>query len=150
MRPRPANKREPSSLSVPLALKKVGVLPRDQDLDYPVAEVRDLFAPHGIEVRSIGGAECPDGLDLVIALGGDGTVLRAFARFPQRPVLAINFGTVGFLTAGDRKDLAHIVQLLVDGQYFVALLPLSRRRAFGLQRGYLAGAPQNALYGRVC
>jgi NAD+ kinase len=35
-------------------------------------------------------------------------------------VLAINFGTVGFLTAGDRKDLAQIVQLLVDGEYFVS------------------------------
>jgi NAD+ kinase len=35
-------------------------------------------------------------------------------------VLAINFGTVGFLTAGDRKDLARIVQLLVDGQYIVS------------------------------
>ena len=105
---------------VPLAPKKVGVLPRDRDLDYPVAEVRDLFAAHGIAVRFIEGDEHPDDLDLVVALGGDGTVLRAFARFPQRPVLAINFGTVGFLTAGDRKDLARIVQLLVDGQYFVS------------------------------
>ena len=103
-----------------LELKKVGVLPRDQNLDYLVAEVRDLFDPHGIAVCFIEGDEHPDDLDLVIALGGDGTVLRAFARFPQRPVLAINFGTVGFLTAGDRTDLARIVQLLVDGQYFVS------------------------------
>ena len=65
-----------------LELKKVGVLPRDQDLDYPVAEVRDLFDPHGIEVCFIEGDEHQDDLDLVIALGGDGTVLRAFARFP--------------------------------------------------------------------
>ena len=103
-----------------LELKKVGVLLRDQNLDYPVAEIRDLFAAHGIEVRFIEEDEHPDDLDLVIALGGDGTVLRAFARFPQWPVLAINFGTVGFLTAGDRTDLARIVQLLVDGQYFVS------------------------------
>ena len=116
-----------------LELKKVGVLPRDQDLDYLVAEVRDLFAPHGIQVRFIEGDERSDDLvDLVIALGGDGTVLRAFARFPQRPVLAINFGTVGFLTAGDRKDLSRIVQLLVDGQYFVSeRLVLSCRHPCG-------------------
>ena len=81
-------------------------------------------------------------------------MLRAFARFPQRPVLAINFGTVGFLTAGDRKDLARIVQLLVDGQYFVSeRLVLSCRHPCGeslvFQRGDLAGAPQNALYGRL-
>ena len=101
-------------------------------MDYPVAEVRDLFDPHGIEVCFIEGDEHPGDLDLVVALGGDGTVLRAFARFPQRPVLAINFGTVGFLTAGDRKDLARIVQLLVDGQYFVSeRLVLSCRHPCG-------------------
>ena len=137
-----------------LALKKVGVLPRDQDLDYLVAEVRDLFDPHGIEVRFIEGDERPEDLDLVIALGGDGTVLRAFARFPQRPVLAINFGTVGFLTAGDRKDLARIVQLLVDGQYFVSeRLVLSCRHPCGESLVFnevdFAGASQDALYGCI-
>jgi NAD+ kinase len=103
-----------------LELKKIGVLPRDQDLDYPVEEVQTLFERHGIDVCFIEGDEHPTDLDLVVALGGDGTVLRAFDRFPQCPVLAINFGTVGFLTAGDRKDLAQIVQLLVDGEYFVS------------------------------
>ncbi|MEE3257986.1 MAG: NAD(+)/NADH kinase, partial [Candidatus Latescibacterota bacterium] len=85
-----------------LDLKKIGVLPRDQDLDYPVDEVRTLFERHGIDIFFIEGDEHPADLDLVVALGGDGTVLRAFDRFPQCPVLAINFGTVGFLTAGDR------------------------------------------------
>jgi len=103
-----------------LDLKKIGVLPRDRDLDYPVGEVRALFAEHQIEVCFIEGEEDPEGLDLVVALGGDGTVLKAFARFPHCPVLAINFGTVGFLTAGDRKDLARIVQLLVCGRYFLS------------------------------
>ena len=103
-----------------LELKKIGVLPRDQDLDYPVEEVQTLFERHGIDVCFIEGDEHPTDLDLVVALGGDGTVLRAFDRFPQCPVLAINFGTAGFLTAGDRKDLAQIVQLLVDGEYFVS------------------------------
>ena len=84
-------------------LKKIGILPRDRDLDYPVDEVRALFADHQIDVCFIEGEEDPEGLDLVVALGGDGTVLKAFARFPHCPVLAINFGTVGFLTAGIAK-----------------------------------------------
>ncbi|MFL2542702.1 MAG: NAD(+)/NADH kinase [Candidatus Latescibacterota bacterium] len=103
-----------------LQLNKIGVLPRDEDLDYPVDEVRALFEKYGIDVCFIESEEDPDGLDLVVALGGDGTVLRAFDRFSQCPVIAINFGTVGFLTAGDRKDLAQIVQLLVDGRYIVS------------------------------
>ena len=103
-----------------LPLNKIGILPRDEDLDYPVDEVRALFEKHGIRVCFIEGDEDPTDLDLVVALGGDGTVLRAFDRFPECPVIAINFGTVGFLTAGDRKDLAQIVQLLVDGRYCVS------------------------------
>ena len=103
-----------------LELRKIGVLPRDEDLDYPVDEVRGLFDAHGLDVSFLEADAAPADLDLVVALGGDGTVLRAFDRFPGCPVLAINFGTVGFLTAGDRKDLAQIVQLLVDGHYVVS------------------------------
>ena len=103
-----------------LELREIGVLPRDEDLDYPVDEVRGLFDAHGLDVSFLEADAAPADLDLVVALGGDGTVLRAFDRFPGCPVLAINFGTVGFLTAGDRKDLAQIVQLLVDGRYVVS------------------------------
>ncbi|SVC17610.1 uncharacterized protein METZ01_LOCUS270464, partial [marine metagenome] len=53
-------------------------------------------------------AVLPKDLDLVMAMGGDGTVLRALDVSRGTPVLAINYGTVGFLTAGDRADLAAI------------------------------------------
>ena len=39
--------------------------------------------------------------DIAIVLGGDGTMLRALTRFLGTgvPVLGVNFGRVGFLTA---------------------------------------------------
>jgi len=45
-------------------------------------------------------------LDLIIALGGDGTMLRAGAHGSQTrtPVLGINLGRVGFLTEVKRDD----------------------------------------------
>jgi NAD+ kinase len=61
------------------------------------------------------------GFDLIITLGGDGTILRA-ARMAARhgvPILGINLGRVGFLaelTPADwREKLAH----LLEGQYWV-------------------------------
>lgn len=48
-----------------------------------------------------------DGCDLVIAIGGDGTLLRAaeLARPAGAPLLGINLGHVGFLTEAERSDL---------------------------------------------
>ncbi len=103
-----------------LNLNRIGLLTRDASSEYPFDEVRELFGTYQIEVVLIEeGAVCAD-LDMVVAMGGDGTVLRALDRFPRCPVLAINFGTVGFLTAGDRTELAQIVQLLMDGRYIIS------------------------------
>jgi NAD+ kinase len=68
----------------------------------------------GVELRDLGtsaDARAADGdCRLVVALGGDGTILRALQlAMPQHaPVLGINFGRVGFLAdvGGDRLDEA--------------------------------------------
>jgi NAD+ kinase len=48
----------------------------------------------------------PDGVDLCLVLGGDGSILHALRRFARTgvPVFGVNFGTVGFLAAVDRGD----------------------------------------------
>ncbi|HVV57126.1 MAG TPA: NAD(+)/NADH kinase [Gaiellaceae bacterium] len=57
--------------------------------------------------------------DLAIALGGDGTMLRALTRFLGTgvPVLGVNFGRVGFLTAMSGADLEAGVRRVLDGDY---------------------------------
>src|SRR5688572_32594950 len=57
--------------------------------------------------RAAGVEVVPDGeADLVVVLGGDGTMLRALARSLDTgvPVFGINFGRVGFLTAVEADD----------------------------------------------
>jgi NAD+ kinase len=104
-----------------LALKKIGALLRDEEQPFPVTEVRDLLDHHQIELSVLqDGAPPPEDLDLVMAMGGDGTVLRALDLCPDTPVLAINYGTVGFLTAGDRADLEQILGRLVAGDYILS------------------------------
>jgi NAD+ kinase len=60
----------------------------------------------------------PEGLDLLVTLGGDGTLLRG-ARFldgHQCPILGINLGRLGFLTAGGPKDLERGIRNVAAGK----------------------------------
>jgi NAD+ kinase len=69
--------------------------------------------------------ELPDGPDLCLVLGGDGTILRALRRYAHTdvPVFGINFGTVGFLAAAERDDLDHGLGCAFSGEFTVMELP---------------------------
>ncbi len=60
-------------------------------------------------------------LDLVMVLGGDGTILRAaeLVRNSSVPLLGVNLGHVGFLAESERGDLEDTVQWVVDRDYMV-------------------------------
>jgi NAD+ kinase len=60
-------------------------------------------------------------LDVVLALGGDGTFLRAayLARDCGVPLLGVNLGRLGFLSEVELADLPHTVPELVAGRYTV-------------------------------
>jgi NAD+ kinase len=57
--------------------------------------------------------------DIVITLGGDGTIVRVgriLAPFGV-PLIGVNFGRLGFLAAIEPPDALGLLPLLVDGQY---------------------------------
>ena len=60
-------------------------------------------------------------LDALITFGGDGTLLRGARLLEGRevPILGINLGRVGFLTAAQRADLKRAVEALVRQEYHV-------------------------------
>ena len=61
-------------------------------------------------------------IEMVLAIGGDGTLLRAAeqARPLSAPILGINLGRVGFLTEVDLDDLDEALQAIVDQRYRVS------------------------------
>ena len=63
--------------------------------------------------------------DIAIVLGGDGTMLRALTRFLGTgvPVLGVNFGRVGFLTAIAPDELERGLERVFGGDYRVVELP---------------------------
>ncbi|GAA0405224.1 NAD kinase [Microbispora corallina] len=62
-----------------------------------------------------------DDAELIIVLGGDGTLLRAaeLARPARVPLLGVNLGHVGFLAEAEVEDLNVAVDRVVEGRYEV-------------------------------
>lgn len=71
-----------------------------------------------IAVRLGEGVEVAD-LDLVITLGGDGTILRAaeLVRESSTPLLGVNLGSVGFLAETEPDSLKNTVRCALEGKY---------------------------------
>lgn len=42
--------------------------------------------------------------DLLVVLGGDGSILRSAHRYPDMPILGVNFGQVGFMAVAEQAD----------------------------------------------
>jgi NAD+ kinase len=59
--------------------------------------------------------------DFVIAIGGDGTILRTCLALPkpEPPILAVNMGVRGFLTEVEPKDARDAVDKILKGNYKV-------------------------------
>ena len=74
-----------------------------------------------------------DGADLVVVLGGDGTMLRALKGSLDDgvPVLGVNFGRVGFLTALPGDQLEAGLARVFAGEYAVVELPTLELEARG-------------------
>jgi NAD+ kinase len=58
-----------------------------------------------------------DMTEAIVVLGGDGLMMRAANAYPDKPLLGINFGKVGFLALVEQQDWTVAVTALVEGRY---------------------------------
>ena len=86
-----------------------------------------ILEPEAADLRCAGADVVPaapgaaQDAEMVIALGGDGTLLRAaeMARPAGAPLLGVNLGHVGFLAETEPDDLAGAVGQVVEHRYTV-------------------------------
>jgi NAD+ kinase len=125
-------------MSRPHPTRTVGLVPhRDRGLAHELARsATGWFHDHGVEVHiPAEEAEFVDlgplgvatdtfaaGLDLVVSLGGDGTMLHAVDLvYPAPvPILGVNVGQLGYLTEVEPDELAASIPRLVAGEYAVS------------------------------
>jgi len=99
-------------------------------------EVAQELCDSGIEVRAeaeeaVALVECgvvavdvehaAEGCELVVVLGGDGTILRGaeLARPYDVPLLGVNLGHVGFLAEAEVEEVSRVVRAVVDRTWSV-------------------------------
>ena len=69
--------------------------------------------------------------EAVIALGGDGTILRAVHEFHGCPVLGLNFGGLGYLSAVGGEDADRALAMLAEGRFAISERTLVEVRRAG-------------------
>jgi NAD+ kinase len=119
-------------------VRAVGIIPHRERTDaHALArETAAWFVARGVDVRvpaveaaaaaleayACDGVAFTDGLDLVLSLGGDGTMLHTVqVVYPSAvPILGVNVGQLGYLTAIEPGELDAALPRLLGGDFRVS------------------------------
>jgi len=110
------------------AMKELLATLKEHHLDYSIykgyarqlAEISDVL-PVDHQIWSTDEEIQLSGSDLMITMGGDGTILAAITHVVRLdiPILGINLGRLGFLAGVERKNISNAVHAVVNGFYTV-------------------------------
>ena len=114
------NTRRPEAVSAARETARA-LLDRGLQVAAPEDEWPRLGMPELLAVDAVQEGRAAEGCELVVVLGGDGTLLRGAerARGTGVPLLGVNLGHVGFLAELEREDLEEVVEAVVARNYRV-------------------------------
>jgi NAD+ kinase len=81
----------------------------------------EIEAETGCTVEALAHEELVKAADLIVVLGGDGTIIGAARLLGDRetPVLGVNFGTLGYLADFTVEDMIPALELALAGDYTI-------------------------------
>ncbi len=96
--------------------REVCRLCRDYGLEVVVDESLGIEGVETADVRSLGETS-----DVIITIGGDGTILRVSRLTSEHevPILGVNLGKFGFLTEVGKDEIRDAVRRLAEGEFEV-------------------------------
>ena len=109
-------------MTPPLTVKRVGIVTKQGliGVSEHLTRLTTWLRERGVEtIVDMPREEVPHHADLVVVLGGDGTLLAMAARIAQAkrevPILGVNFGSLGFLTEIRIDELYDSLEHVLDG-----------------------------------
>lgn len=128
-------------------MKKFGVIVNTKrpHADAVLAQLKALAAAHGFGLfaedeahAALLGAQLfslekdDPGLDVVLALGGDGTVLYTARKLHglDVPIMGINLGSLGFLTSVNDQSIAKALEAIATGNVKIARRAVAESRIY--------------------
>ena len=115
-------------------IRRVGIIakPKLTSIAAVVSELTQWFVARGMDVvldaetaivtaegrTGVPRSEVPSQCDLIVVLGGDGTLLSVARAMNCEtvPILAVNFGSLGFLTEITLEETFHTLTRILDGK----------------------------------
>lgn len=114
-------------------MKTIGIIANMQKPDAPAALQRLSHKAHELGLRLAVFEECAksvgaeaadlnavmDEIDVLFAMGGDGTMLRAVRelRGRDKPVIGVNLGSLGYMTSVPLENLERALECFVKGDF---------------------------------
>lgn len=102
-----------------------------------LAALREALCAAGVEAYEYD-RDSTEVADILLCLGGDGTMLSAATRAARAGMIlgGINTGHLGFLSACGRRDLDSLVSALVEGNFLVEERAMLQASQTGLEECY--------------
>ena len=113
----------------PAALKRLSDKAKTLGLSVVCTEDTATLLPGARQVET---DELASEVDVLLALGGDGTMLRAVRLLAGRdtPVMGVNLGSLGFMTSVPEQDLEQALEVLAAGTFHVSHRTLAECDAY--------------------
>lgn len=108
-------------------MKRIGILchPQRTEASRLARDARYILSQKGVAVWQCAPHDeaelrrAAPGLDLLITLGGDGTIVRAVRAVAETnvPILGVNLGRLGFLAEVEPSEIREAISAVLDGRY---------------------------------
>ena len=95
--------------------------PKIKNVEPVISEITESLSNAGLESDILKLDNLQDCYDFVLAIGGDGTILKSSRFYSKRaiPVMGINLGRLGFLSLITKEEISNLGDIIKNKKYII-------------------------------